>query len=348
MAQKIRWGVLGSGGIARRRTIPEGILRSPRAVLAAVFDVNSKLNGEVAKATGARAAASEKDLIHSDLDAVYVATPADCHVRQVLECAKAGKHVLCEKPLGLTVNDAAAMIAACKRAKISLGTAFMMRFQTQHLAAMRLIQEGRLGKPAYARAQLSCWYPPIRGAWRQDPARGGGGALMDMGGHCIDLLEMFFGPAKRVACSTGNLVHRYRAEDGAVALIEFTNGAMGTVDTFFCIPDASSFNVLELYGSKGGIVARNTIGQAPKGEMTAFLQSDKDKGKYDAKQARQSADGHKINPAPRNMYEAEITEFSAALIEKRAPLNSAEAGMHSQKVLAACYRSAQTGRWEKV
>jgi 1,5-anhydro-D-fructose reductase (1,5-anhydro-D-mannitol-forming) len=80
------------------------------------------------------------------------------HCEQVLACAKAKKHVLCEKPLGMTVKETQKMIDACKKAKVQLGTAFMMRFVAQHQAALQLIKDGKLGKPVYGRAQLSCWY----------------------------------------------------------------------------------------------------------------------------------------------------------------------------------------------
>jgi predicted dehydrogenase len=204
----------------------------------------------------------------------------------------------------------------------------------------------KIGKPVYARAQLSCWYPQIKGAWRQNPKQGGGGSLMDMGGHSIDLLEMFFGPVKSVSCFVRNTVHKYKSEDNAVAMLEFKNGAVATIDTFFCIPDNNSKNALELYGSKGSILAKGTIGQGMAGEMTAFLEGEsKD---YESQQARQQANGIKIAPPPVNMYKAEIEEFSQAIIENRLPANSAQIGIQSQKVLAACYESAKKGKCIKI
>ncbi len=230
---KIKWGVIGSGGIARRRTIPEGFAKAGNAQLTAVFGTNAATNRAVASEFGARAASSLDDLLASDIDAVYVASPVQAHHDQVLACAKAGKHVLCEKPLGRTVAEAKAMAAACKKANVQFGPAFMMRFQSQHQEAAKIIHAGHLGKPVYARAQLSCWYPPIAGAWRQDPALGGGGSLIDMGSHCIDLLELFFGPVRAVSCLTHRAVHSYASEDSAVVLLQFANGALGSVDTFF-------------------------------------------------------------------------------------------------------------------
>lgn len=346
MAKKIRWGVLGSGGIAQRRTIPEGIIPAENADLTAVYDVNSEANTKVAAAFGTRPVRSVEELLGSDIDAVYVATPASVHGANVMACAKAGKHVLCEKPLGMTVDEARSMIAACRSAGVQLGTAFMMRFLKQHQAAAEMIRQGRLGKPVFARAQLSCWYPPIPGAWRQDPAGGGGGSLMDMGGHCIDLLEMFFGEIRRVSCFVNNTIHAYQSEDSAVATLQFANGAIGTVDTFFCIPDNSSKNVLELYGSNGAILAKGTIGQGAAGEMKAFLEEGT--AGYDAAQNRAAGDGIVIAPEPVNTYRAEIEHFSEALLKGESYAASAEIGLRSQQILAACYESARSGRAVEV
>lgn len=341
MSGKIKWGVIGSGGIAKRRTIPEGISKAGNAELSAVFDIDAQVNAEVAEKFGARQAGSIDELLDAQSDAIYIATPAHLHAEQVRACAKAARHVLCEKPLGMTVAEAQEMIEVCEQMGVKLGCAFMMRFVAQHQYALKLIKEGKLGRPTYARAQLSCWYPPIEGAWRQDPATGGGGALIDMGGHCIDLLEMFFGKVVRVSCFINNTIHDYKSEDSAVAMLFFENGALGTVDTFFCIPDNSSKNVLELYGSKGAILAKGTIGQAPAGEMVTFLEQDSEE--YDAQQARTEAQGIVIAPEPVNTYQAEIEEFSQAIIDGREPLISGELGLRSQKVLTACYESAKSG-----
>jgi predicted dehydrogenase len=328
MSNKIKWGVIGSAGIARRRTIPEGIMRAENAALTAVYNPTQSKNQEVAAQFNAKACKSISELLRSDVDAIYIASPPDVHLKQVSACAKAGKHVLCEKPLGMNVKQVEKMIAACKAANVRLGTALMMRFQSQHQAALQLIKEGKLGKPVLGRAQLSFWYPPIENAWRQDPKRGGGGALMDVGGHCIDLLEMFFGPVRSVSCYINNTIHNYASEDAAVTNLMFENGALGMVDTFFCIPDEASKNALELYGSLGAIHATGTLGQADAGDMTATV----------------NIEQVKITPEPINTYRAEIEEFGKAILENREPSCSAEEGLRSQKILAACYKSAKTGK----
>jgi predicted dehydrogenase len=342
MPSRVKWGVVGSGGIARRRTIPEGLAVAANAELAAVYDLDAAANQEVARQFSARAAASLDELLAAGLEAVYVATPAYLHYEQVLACARAGKHVLCEKPLGMTVPQAEAMVAAFQQAGLLLGTAFMMRFHAQHQAALQLIREGRLGTPVYGRAQLSCWYPPIPGAWRQDPALGGGGSLIDMGGHSIDLLEMFFGPVTRVSCFTNNAVQAYQPEDSAVALLWFASGALGAVDACFSIPDEACKNRLELYGSLGSVLAEGTIGQGSLGAMVACLKPAT--AGYDARQARDAAAGFEIAPEPVNTYRAEIEDLSQAILEGRPSSVTGKDGLHSQRVLAACYESARTGK----
>lgn len=338
---KTKWAVLGSAGIARRRTIPEGIAKACNAELTAVYDVNREANAEVAAQFGAAACASGDELLASDADIVYIATPAWLHCGQVLRAAAAGKHVLCEKPLGMTVDEGAQMLKACADAGVKLGTGFMMRFHAQHQAALRLVRDGQMGIPVLGRAQLSCWYPPIANAWRQSPEQGGGGSLMDLGGHCIDLLEMFFGRARSVMCLTDSLVQAYDNEDTAVVLLEFESGAKGVVDCLFNVPDASSRNRLELYGSLGSILAEGTIGQGEAGIMTAHLEAAS--GGYAAQQERGIDGGFVISPEPVNMYRAEVEAFSQAVLAGTDAPVSGEDGCWSQKVLAACYKSARTG-----
>ncbi|MBM3289851.1 MAG: Gfo/Idh/MocA family oxidoreductase [Candidatus Hydrogenedentes bacterium] len=343
---KTKWAVLGSGGIARRRTIPEGILPARNAELWAVGGHNPHTVREVASEFGARACVTEEELFASGCDVVYIATPVHVHLGQAKRAAEAGKHVFCEKPLALNVDEAREMAAACRANGVKLGTALMMRFHAQHVAARKLIAEGRLGTPVYARAQLSCWYPPIPGAWRQHPASGGGGSLMDLGAHCLDLLEMFFGRIARVSCMIANRVQSYASEDTAVVLIEFANGARGTVDVLFNVPDASSRNRLELYGSRGCVLAEGTIGQGEKGDMIAYIEEGA--GAYDAQQDRAGGGTIAIAPAPVNMYRAEVETFSQSVLDDAPAPIDGEAGLWIQQVLAACYESARTGRVVEV
>jgi predicted dehydrogenase len=320
--------------------IPEGIAKADNAEVTHVYCRTGDVNQEVAATFGAEACANESELLASDCDVIYVATPVDLHAEEVMRCAEAGKHVFCEKPLGHAVEEAQGIVAACRSHGMKLGVGLMMRFHSQHVEALRMVAAGRIGSPVLGRAQLSCWYPPIEGAWRQDPARGGGGSLMDMGSHCIDLLEMYFGRTRLVRCMTDQLVHDYASEDTAIVALEFETGAKGVVDVLFNVPDASSRNRLELYGSRGSILAEGTIGQGEAGEMVAYLEGAE--GGYDAQQSRDASGGIRMAPDPVNMYRAEVEAFSRAVIHDTDPPVGGEAGLWNQRVLAAAYESAET------
>ncbi len=338
----IKWGVIGAGGIADRRTIPEGIVGAQSAELVAVQDIDAARISEVAAKYGVTKYDKEYDLLNDEnVEAVYIATPNFLHHGQVLAAAEAGKHVLCEKPLALTLEECEEMVAACAAADVKLGINFMMRFHACHTAIKDMIEAGTLGTPVMGRAELTCWYPPIPGAFRQDPAKGGGGAFADMGNHCVDLLEMLFGRTQRVSCFTGNLVQDYPAEDTAVAILEFESGAKGIVDALFNTPDAASRQALEVYGSQGSVVSFGTIGQMSTGSLTAVIEGEaKD---YDADQEREEAVAETIEPEPVNMYAAHVEGFCAAIENDTDPPITGEDGIWSHKVIEACYKSAETG-----
>jgi predicted dehydrogenase len=341
---KVKWGVIGAGGIARRRTIPEGILAAENSELCCVFDVRDC--EPIAKQFGVRACSSINELLWQEIDAVYVATPVHLHREHVLAAAAAKKHVLCEKPLGLNVSEVSDMLQACSRAGVQLGVGLMMRFHALHAAAKKLIDEGKLGRLVFGRAQLSCWYPQIDGAWRQDPALGGGGSLIDLGAHCIDLLETVFGPARSVFCATSSLIQKYDVEDTAIVTIEFASGAKGVVDCLFNVPDESSKNRLEIYGAEGSLLAEGTIGQSPAGTMT--FQPRASSASYDAQQTRSSDGSIAIVAEPVNLYRAEVEAFAAAILENRSVPVDGSAGEWNQRLLAACYESARSGRMVQV
>jgi predicted dehydrogenase len=340
----IRWGVIGCGGIADRRTIPEGIIAASGAELVAVQDALEERTTEVAEKYGVTGYATVEELLADDaVQAVYIATPTHVHHEQTVAAAAAGKHVLCEKPLALTTAECEASIAACADAGVKFGTNFMMRFHACHVKIKELIDTGQLGTPVLGRAELTCWYPPIEGAFRQIPELGGGGALIDMGNHCIDLLEFFFGKVAQVTCLTGNLVQDYQTEDTAVVAMQFENGAVGMVDNLFNVPDAAARNMLEVYGSKGSLVTSGTIGQDSSGSISAVLESGDEE--YDAAQVRDGADPEEIiTPEVSNMYEAAIQGFCEAIENDTEPPITGADGLWSHKVIDACYESAKTGK----
>lgn len=341
----VKWGIIGCGGIAKRRMIPAaGDLKLSEFV--AVMDADRAVTDEVAESTGAKAYYTESDLLAApDVQAVYIATPVFLHHRQVLQAAAAGKHILVEKPIALSVQQGEEMIAMCKAAGVLLTEGYMMKYHAANIAARDIVARGEIGSVVSARAQLTCWYPDIPGAWRQDPDLGGGGALIDMATHCYDLLEFIIGSRiKEVFAMTDTLTFRYKVDDSSTTLLKFENGAQATVEAFFNVPDAAGQARIELYGNKGSIQGECTIGQSPMGRMVAYL-SDDSKG-YDAQQSQDSLDVNvrEIAFEPVNMYAAEVDHLSQCIESGSAPtMNTGEHGLHILRVAKAAYESSKTG-----
>lgn len=340
---RVTFGVIGAGGIARRKTIP-GMLAAPNIQLEAVMDVAGI--AEVAAQFGVGKAYERVEQITADpaIQAVYIATPAHLHLAQIRACAEAGKHVLCEKPLTLSVTEAREAVAACAANGVLLQEGYMMKFHGAHQAIRRLIEQGRLGKIVYIRAQLSCWYPPIPGAWRQDPAKGGGGSLIDMATHLYDLLDYFAGPIRRVVAFTGNLVQAYASEDSATTLLELADGGHATVDTFFCVPDEASRTRLEIYGSRGSIFTEGTIGQSTGGAIEGILGLGD--ATYDAAQNKDVARTFQPIPfEPVNPYTAECATFADCILTGRPPeINDGANALRIMQITEKAYASARDGR----
>lgn len=339
----VNFGVIGAGGIALRKTIP-GMLQAKNCRLVAVM--NPRNADEIAAKFGGVIAYDNEAALLADreVEAVYIASPVNCHARQIQLAAEAGKHILCEKPLTMTLTEGRAAVAACKRHKVFLQEGYMMKFHGAHQRIKEFIDAGKLGKLVYLRAQLSCWYPPIPGAWRQNPKTGGGGALIDMATHLYDLLEWFAGPVKNVAAVTSNLVQRYKSEDASTTMLEFKSGAHATVDCFFCIPDEASRTRLEIYGSQGALLSEGTIGQSQGGTLEGIF------GLGDAcYDAAQDKDGdRKFEPIPFpsiNPYTAECEYLADCILRKKTPvLNDAKNALRILKLTERAYASSRVGK----
>lgn len=341
--RKVGFGVIGAGGIASRRTIP-AMLASRNCRVVAVMDPIEP--EKIAARFGIpRAYSHELDLLADpEVEAVYIASPVARHAEQIRMAALAAKHILCEKPLCRTAAEARAAVAASRKGGVFLQEGYMMKFHGAHAKIKEIVDEGRLGKLVYLRAQLSCWYPWIPGAWRQDPRKGGGGALIDMGTHLYDLLEHFAGPVRRVAAFTGNVVQDYRSEDASTTLLELQSGAHATVDCFFCIPDEASRTRLEIYGSAGAILSEGTIGQGDGGVLEGIFGIG-DAG-YEARQSKDVARRFRRIPYRKvNPYRAECEAFADCILRDEPPASND--GANAVRILTIAekaYLSARTAK----
>ncbi len=348
----VKWGVIGAGGHADRRFIPEMLKAAPNSELVAVMDVSADALQRVQAKYHPRYAYDREEALLSnpEVDAVYIATPQNVHCRQVIQAAHHGKHVLCEKPLAISLQEADEMMAACAKAGVKLGVDYNMRYHAYNLKAKELVAAGRLGTLVMGRGQLTCWYPPIPGAWRQDSRISHGGSLIDMGSHCIDLLEYVMGTRVRVVTGfQSRLVQPYDVEDTSTILLEFENGAHGVVDNYFNVPDEAARNFLEIYGSRGALLASGTIGQDPSGNLTSVLVQ-RERG-YSANQIRDAdtaAETVQYQLEPQWTYGTLARLFAESVEEGTPPPVGAEVGRHNLQIILAAYEAVRTGKVVKL
>jgi len=339
MSKKIRWGVIGAGGIADRRTIP-GMMLAENAELVAVMEINMELAEKCrAKWNCAKAYDNEADLLADpNVDAVYIASPVVLHAKQAMMAADAGKHILIEKPLAMTSEEGMKVVEYCHSKGVKIAAGLMMRFGSYIQAMKKAVEAGKIGKPVSAYAQFTCWYPDMPGNWRQSKKSGGGGAMMDMGVHCIDLIQYILGSkAKDVAAFHDTLTFHYEVEDASTVLLRLENGAQCVVQSNFNIPDDAAKWRVEIFGDQGRLIGDTVIGQVDGGNLDAMFLGEQ--GGYDAQQDKKDGARETIEVEFGNMYTREIESFSNSLLTG-APLEvPAEDAVQVQRVMEAAYRS---------
>lgn len=223
----LNWIVIGIGDIATRRVIP-AIQAEPRSCLYGV------VTRDPAKAApfGTRAWPTlEEALADYEVQAVYVGTPVFLHAPQTIQSLRAGKHVLCEKPMAMSEVEARTMLSAAEQSGKTFGVAYYRRSYQKVQRAKELLAAGAIGQPVVAELTSHSWFDGTDSrSWLVDPARAGGGPLFDIGSHRIDVLNFLFGQPLRVSAQLSNAVHHYAVEDNATVMIEYAHGVRGIVD----------------------------------------------------------------------------------------------------------------------
>lgn len=343
IGKRFRWAVVGVGRHSRLYVIP-AIAASRLGEVAALVTSQPDSARRFASAWGApRIYGSYEDLLaDADIDGVFLVSPNDAHRQQVLAAARAGKHILCEKPLATAVDDAEEMVRACLDAGVKLGTGFHLRHNLVHRRSRDLICEGRIGEIRFAsvryahrtapRASATVSTPgtseiPPVAAWRRDPAITGGGAFVGTGSHAIDILRFLTGQdlldvqARADADAMG--------EHNLVAIGRMTGGAIGTVhggDLPFPV------NESVISGTLGSLICRGSVGNVGEGSVTLI-----------------SADGEESwSPPAHNVYVGESDAFVQAVRSGAEADASGLDGLRCQEVIQAVYESVRTGRLEPV
>ena len=303
MGRKVNWGIIAAGGIARRRTLP-AMKDVPNAVITGIMDKNQNVLDEISeeyKITDTYT--EEQELLNNpQIEAVYVASPVCFHKKQALEVLHAGKSLLLEKPLAMNEEDAREIVQTALKKGQTAGVAMVMKHHPAHRKMKKLIESGVIGDIVSCRAQLNCWFPDMEGNWRQKKATAGGGALVDMGTHCIDILKYLLDDhVEWVFGDIGTRTFSYEVDDSADCILHMKKGATCYIDVHFNIPDEAAKGMLEIYGTKG----------------------------------------QKVDYERENIYGRQIEEFSKAIEEGLTVSTSFEDAFETVKIIDALYKSSK-------
>ncbi len=318
----LKWGVLGAGSVAQRRAIP-AINKAKDATLGALFSRDEERAQRLATEHQARTYyTTVKDLLSDPaLDAIYVSTPVYLHCEQVVEAAEQGYHVLCDKPMGLNTVECQRMIDACEANGVHLQICFLFRFHSCFQKIKTWIEEGRLGRIVHARMPFLKPFPIPPGAWRGNPDQGGGGCLMDLGAHGVDLLRYIVGEVDQVSAFCNTAIHGYDVEETGTIMMRFENGAQGLVDTSFAA--AGCDLVIEIYGTNGWVWVHNDDGWKIKLAANGESQT--------------------IDSPFEDLYQSQFEHFARCVTQEEEPIATGLDGLCTNAILAAAYESDRTG-----
>jgi len=330
----VGFAILGAGIVAdtHKQAIAANV--SAGARLVAVGHYNRERFPQISAKFGVPCLGQQELLAHPAVDVVCICTPSGQHAAQVIAAARAGKHVLVEKPMALSLADADAMIAACHRAGVKLGVAFQWRALSLFQRIYRAIQAGDLGDLTlgtvampYYRSQAYYDQAGWRGTWALD----GGGVLMNQGIHLVDLLVWYMGDPAAVQAHAGTLHRVIEVEDTLTATLRFSNGALATIAaTTTAAP--GFLHRLEIYGTKGGVqVKGDTLGK--------WRLADRARETIELSGAAAPACAGAGSNGPAG-HTGILGDFIRALRQDRAPLIDGAEGRRSLMAVLKIYKAA--------
>ena len=256
-SRKLKWGVAGCGRFAEQTFLPTiKLLR--KSVVTSLYSSNLNRAKSLADKFGIEKHFNNYyEFLKSDINAVYISSANSNHYQQVIAAAKAGKHILCEKPLAMTSPEAEEMVKTCEQNNVQLAINYVYRFHPLIIKSKEMIANQMLGKIVSMNLNFNIDAPPGSN-FRFTKSQSGGGALRDLGTHMIDLMRYFGGEIVSITGVLDNIIYKSEVEDFSCAIVKFENGGYGFFNVSF--NNKKSFNRIEILGHKGAISLDNLIG----------------------------------------------------------------------------------------
>lgn len=253
MTATLRWGILGCGNVAEHKGGPP-LYSVEDSELIAVMRRDQAKAEDFAERHGAKRAYSDVDKLLSDdeINAIYIATPPNLHCEQTIHAARAGKHILCEKPMAMSVSECQQMVDACHEAGVSLMLAYYRNHYPNIEKMKALMTDGAIGDVVLARINCTGYYNPNRQDlknWRINPEISGGGVLMDIGSHRISLLQYLLGDIASVKGFAETVHLDAVVDDSAVFSLRFGSGAHAVANINWNV--GVGVDDVEVYGTTG-------------------------------------------------------------------------------------------------
>ena len=339
----IGWGIISTGNHPDRKIVP-AMKTARNTEVVAAYSRSMETAREFATKHDIPNAYDSLDAILGDpkVDAVFISSPNNVHASQAIAAAKAGKHVLVEKPMATTLQDASDMVRACRDGGVKLGVGFQLRFHPGHIKAREVIESGSLGvismiQGQWCLGQRGVVDPPVRtgrSAWWGDPTMmGGASTLMGTGVHVMDFLQFLMDePIVEVSAITDGQTEEKPLEQAAAVALRFRSGTIGTLVAGRRMPDTE--NDAMVYGSNGKIALRGTLWEAQTGSLEIAS---------DSLDLSESYEDDLIT-----LYRLQTESFNMAVENDEEFHASGEDGLSSVQVTLAIIESASTGRAVKI
>jgi len=333
----LNWAIVGSGTISDSRIAP-ALNRSNTNSLYAIVSRNKEKASQFAQKHNVKKIflTLEEMLQDPSIDVVYLGSPNAIHSEQAIACCKAKKQVFCEKPMALTVEECEAMIKAAKENGVKLGVAFNNRYNPIHVEIKKRLDENLIGDISFASAVYGV--KGNRYDWRLNGELSGGGAIMDVGVHAIDLLRFLLGrEVVEVAATLDTVNYGWPLDEHVSAILKFEGGINGLLIASAKMPYAK--NGISFYGTEGSIFGNNTL----KSMFASRLHSPIAQLEIITKDRRVIETFEEIDT-----YQKELDSFGEAIIANRQPDITGLDGLKTQEVVLAIQKSEKTGERVKI
>jgi 1,5-anhydro-D-fructose reductase (1,5-anhydro-D-mannitol-forming) len=328
--EELGWALIGASDIAKTRMI-KAINSQPNSRVTAVFSSNAdRAKAYAAENKIPKAYDNLKTLLDDpQIDVVYISTTNDLHRDQALAAAAAGKHILCEKPLALSVDDAQQMLKAAQAANVVLGTNHHLRNAVTHRTLRKLVKEGAIGNPLAARVFHAVYLPPRLQGWRLSRPEAGGGVILDITVHDTDTLRFVLDSEVEdvIARSATQGLANGGMEDAVMGVMYFRDGVLAQFHDAFTVKHAPTG--LEIHGTEGSLFAVNVMTQDPVGRVVLRRDSEETEIKLDP---------------PEDLYVHSIRHFNQAVMTGTQPFATGTDGLRSLAVAVAALESSKSGR----